>query len=218
MKRILGVVLILTIAQSLRAQSDSSFFEVGINTFRLFGVQRGLSQSAINPYMLHAEWSSGKFGVRAGVGYTFQSDNELPSTFNGNSSFRDDTTSRDIRLGLVLNRTIGNKWSLKFGADYFTNYRGREYNTVIRDVNGLLVESKISNWRKESGVGLFIFPQWHITPRISLATELNFLIAGTRSEQSTRSSDFPEFDTEVKKDGKYTALRPPTALFLLVRF
>lgn len=208
----------MIVGQMAFAQSDSSFFEIGVNAYRLIGVQRGLNQGVINPYMLHAEWSSGKFGVRAGVGYTFNSDTENPSSFNGNSSFKDDTTSRHIRLGVALNAGFSEKWSLRYGLDYFSAYMGREYNTVIRDVDGLLVESNIKNIRRESGVSIFMFPQWHITPRVSLATELSFLIAGTRSEQSTKSTDFPEFDTEVSKDGNYTAIRPPTALYLMIRF
>jgi hypothetical protein len=218
MTRNLILLILLVSALNASAQNDSSYIQVGINAARLVTLNRTIPDNILNPYLLNFEWGNGRIGGRFSSSYWSQSDSELPSSFNGNSEFSDDTISFDLRLGVFIERSLGKSWSVKWGADVFIAGRGREYNTVVRDVDGLLVESAITSTRSELGVGLSVIPEWHITPRITLATELNLLFAGTYSLNETTSSDFPEFNTKVEKQGNYRRMRPPTALFLSVRF
>ena len=209
---------ILVCAVSASAQQDSSYIQVGINTARLVTLNRTIQEDIFNPYLLNFEWGNGKIGGRFSASYWSQSDIEQPTSFNGNSEFSDDTVSLDLRLGVFIERSLGKSWSVKWGADVFISSRNRDFNTVVRDVDGLLVESAITSSRSETGGGLSVIPEWHITPRITLATELNLLFASTYSLSETTSSDFPEFNTKVEKLGSYIRMRPPTALFLSVRF
>ncbi|MFN8699999.1 MAG: hypothetical protein ACK500_01575 [Flavobacteriales bacterium] len=218
MRRNLLLFPLLVCAVSGFSQQDSSYIQVGINTARLVTMNRTIQEDIFNPYLLNFEWGNGKVGGRLSANYWSQTDTEKPSSFNGNSSFSDDTTSLDIRLGVFVERSLGKSWSVKWGADFFIAQRDRDYNTVVRDVDGLLVESAITSSRSETGGGLSVIPEWHITPRITLSTELNLLFAGTMSSSATTSSDFPEFNASVDKEGSYIRMRPPTALFLSVRF
>jgi len=218
MRTLLLASFAVLISLNTWAQSDSSYFEVGVNAFRLIGVPKATPAHLLNPYLLHAEFGNGKIGARFGLGMNFRSETEQPNATNGNSSFSDDTTSLDLRVGLVLAKNLSPRWSFKYGLDLFISSARRSYTSVVRDVDGLLVESTTESSRSETGGGLFVFPQFHITKRVSIATELNLLYASTLSEGSTTSSDFPEFNTVVSKEGSYFSLRPPTALFLIIRF
>jgi hypothetical protein len=218
MKKNLLLIAALACAMNGLAQQDSSYIQVGINTARLVTLNKSIPNDVLNPYLLNFEWGNGKIGGRLSANYWSRTDTEQPSSFNGNSSFTDDTTSLDLRLGIFVERSLGKSWSVKWGADFFIGQRNRDYNTVVRDVDGLLVESAITSSYSETGGGLSVIPEWHITPRVTLSTELNLLFAGTMSTSATTSSDFPEFNTSVDKDGSYVRMRPPTALFLSVRF
>lgn len=217
MKKTIGLIILLLTAAPLWSQQDSTYFQVGVNVMRLLTMNQPVSE-LWNPYQLHVEWGNGQVGARVSLNVVSTSETEEPSSFNGNTRFSDDSTSMDLRVGAFMERRLGKSWSTKFAADFFITNRDRAYNTVTRDVDGLLVKQDITSSRSEVGGSISLIPEWHITSRVTLSTELNLLLASTSSSTSTRSSDFPEFNSIVDKGGNYVRLRPPTALFLLVRF
>ena len=202
------------------AQNDSSYFDMGVNVFKLLPIPtlEDPARDFVGPYMLHMEAGLGKVGIRLGLGYYKNSDTELPSATNGNTEFDNDTLSTDIRFGLSVRSAIGKKWSLKYGADFVLGKRNRAFNTVLQDQNQIQSNVETEYDQSASGLGLFIFPQYHISPRVSIATELQFLLLSTKTTETLTNSTFPDFNSEISRTGSLQYLFPPASLYLLIRF
>ncbi|MEY3398652.1 MAG: hypothetical protein RL220_1246, partial [Bacteroidota bacterium] len=114
MKKIFCLVLLAFQLGTHAQKSDSSYFDIGVNTIRILNWDAG----DVSPYAIHAEYGFGRVSLRAGAGMYSQSVTELPNTFNGNSEFTSDTSSMNLRFGLAVRSAIGSRWSLKYGADF----------------------------------------------------------------------------------------------------
>ncbi|MDZ4752278.1 MAG: hypothetical protein SGI87_11725 [Flavobacteriales bacterium] len=213
-------LFLLSPLTSLFAQSDSSYFDIGVNSFQLLriGDNAVRNNEWMSPYVLHMEAGFGKVGIRVGLGFYQKSSTELPSAFNGNTGFDNDTSSTDLRIGLAFRTAIGNKWSLKYGADFVLSNRNHSFNTTIEDVDGNEIENTTEESFSSSGLGLFLFPQFHITPRMSVATEMQLLYLSDKISETVTSTNFPDFDSQKDVEGNRFFLRPPAALYLIMRF
>ncbi|MCC6601290.1 MAG: hypothetical protein IT223_11545 [Crocinitomicaceae bacterium] len=220
MRKCLPMLLLFLCFVSMKAQTDSNFFEAGINVIRLLQFNRGdaVSSSYWSPYFLTAEKKLGKVGIRTGWGFCSVKDFELASPSNGYANFKNDTSSVSGRLGLVFYAALSDNWSLKYGVDGIFSNSERVYNSVIQQVGGTQVESIHKNTWTEAGVSAFIFPQVHLAKRVSLGTELGIAYSGTKGKRSVTSSKFPEFDSHLNNEGSKFSLLPPSALFLMMRF
>lgn len=202
------------------AQKDSSYLELGLNVFPLLKtVQNGNSDLIINPYAFTAEYVvKSKFGIRAGVGFSSNSSEELPSITNGNTTFINDSSALDLRFGLFLNKKFGEKWTFKYGVDAIIEQRSSNSNTVFTNANNERIETENSNEFSGFGFAPFVFAQYHLSKNFSVGTELSFrFLNGTQNEVVT-SEVFPEFESETQKEITKNGILWPTALFLNIRF
>jgi hypothetical protein len=201
------------------AQKDSSFLEIGLNIFPVIrNVQSSESNMTINPYALTLENSFGKVGLRIGAGFYSSNDTENPSDFNGQNSFIRDTSSLDLRFGVVLYKNFNERWSLKYGADVVLANRSSESNTIFTNANN--VRHETLNTTDVAGVGVspFVFAQYHFSKNFSIGTELSFRYLTSDITFTRENTEFPEFDAETTRTKTDTELLFPTALFLIVRF
>ena len=225
MKKICIVLSILFSSLFFKAQSDSSYVEIGVNSIRLlqmgFGQTNALN-SNWNPYLLTLEGHYKRLGVRVGLGMTNFSQTELPGDANGQVKTKIDSISNDIRVGLNWEFALHKKWTFKLGVDYFTAKRLNSLTTEFVNENGLKVTSLMETDYRESGFSPVLFFQYHITPRVSLGTELMWRISGfTRIDSdNTTISDNGSSNIEIIRqyDGTKRAIMMPTALFLIARF
>ncbi|MFM9985321.1 MAG: hypothetical protein ACKVOK_08830 [Flavobacteriales bacterium] len=225
MKKILVALAILTSSTFTNAQSDSNYVEIGVNSIRLLQMgigQTNASNSNWNPYLLTLEGHYKRLGVRVGLGMTNFSQTELPGDANGKVETNIDTTSSDIRVGLNWEFALHKKWTFKLGVDYFTAKRLNRLSTEFVNENGLKVTNSMEMEYTENGVSPAFFFQYHITPRVSLGTELLVRISGfTRIDSDiTTFSDSGSSNTELIRlyDGTKRSIMMPTALFLTARF
>lgn len=212
--------LFLLAPLSLFAQNDSSYFDIGMNAFKILPIPKleDPARNYVGPYMLHIEAGFGKLGIRLGLGYYKNSDTELPSASNGNTEFDNDTLSTDLRIGLSVRSELGKKWSLKYGADFVLGKRNRAFNTVLQDQNQIQSNVETEYDQSATGLGLFIFPQYHISPRVSIATELQLLLLSTKSTETLTNSTFPDFNSEISSEGNLRYIFAPASLYLILRF
>lgn len=220
MKKILVLTGFLCGFLFSNAQKDSSFFELGLNVFPILkNVSQGNSDLKINPYALTAEYKfNGILGLRAGVGYHASSSNEQPSLTNGNNNFIRDTSSMDLRFGLVLHKNFNEKWSLKYGVDAVIEKRSSSDNTIFTNVNGQRNETLSTFQYDGFGVAPFVFAQYHFSGNFSIGTELSFRFVSGNSNRKTENTEFPDFNTEASVEHTDNGVLWPTALFLIVRF
>lgn len=202
------------------SQKDSSYLELGLNVFPLIKtIQSGSSDLMINPYAFTAEYVvKSKFGVRAGVGFSSNSTEELPSLTNGNNTFINDTSSMDLRFGLFLNKKMGEKWTIKYGVDAVIENRSGSENTIFTDASNQRNETLVAREYSGFGVAPFLFAQYHLSKSFSVGTELSFRFINGSASRKTENTQFPDFNTELKEESTSNTILWPTALFLNIRF
>lgn len=219
MKRKLFVAIFALCSISGFTQTDSTFFEVGVNAVPVFrSIQKENSNIEYSPYTLTLEKKFGKIGVRAGFGYSSDSFTELAGETNGNTEFSVDTASMDVRLGLVFYKDFKKSFSIKYGVDGIISNQSKEYNTLFIDEIG--EEREVLNTTTSKGVGVspFIFFQYHITPNFSLGTELSVRLLSANMEEKQESTETPGFNSSTSYTNSSFSVVPPSALFLIVRF
>lgn len=219
MKRTFILFVFLCCATIVKAQQDSSFFEIGINAFRLVDrIGGGSNNQNINPYLFTAEYSFGKIGLRAGAGIDKMSRENLPAPVNGNTTLTADSNYTNLRFGLVYYKNLTAKWSMKTGIDYMSAKEEKSVETSFPDPNEGTITNLLESTRKESGISPFFHIQYHVSPRVSLGTELLCNITSWKQTDTSSNSQFPITDTEQEQQGKSFVFQAPSALFLSVRF
>lgn len=219
MKKSITLIICLWSAIITQAQQDSSFFEVGINAFRLVDrVSGGSDRSNINPYLFTAEYSFGKIGIRTGLDINNMSRKDLPAPVNGNTTLTADSSYSNMRFGLVYYKNLTSRWSMKTGIDYIMATQKSSVETSFPDPNQVDVVNLLEATRKESGISPFFYVQYHLSPRVSLGTELLCNITSWKRTETSSNSQFPITDTKREQEGSSFVFMAPSALFLSVRF
>ena len=217
-KTLIAAVLFGTSLTSI-AQSDSSFVEVGMNVVPVFrSMQKENSDFPYSPYALTLEKKFKSIGLRLGAGYYSDSFNELAGISNGNTDFVIDTTTLDIRFGLVFYKNFKSNFSIKFGVDGVISNASKSYNTMFIDETGEPREIKNSLESKGVGVAPFFFAQYHFTPNFSIGTEVSARLLSSNIEDVQTSTEEPGFNSTISSTQKTFTILPPTALFLIARF
>lgn len=218
MKKPFIFLLLLGLTTFTRAQSDTAFFEIGINAFRLVDRIGNSNTKNINPYLFTAEYSFGKIGLRAGAGIDRFSRKDLPAPVNGNTTLTADSSYSDFRFGLVYYKNLTSRWSMKAGIDYVTGTDKGSIETSFPDPNGKTITNLVEFERKESGVSPFVFLQYHFSSRVSIGTEILCNITSWKRTESSKNSEFPSTNTNKEQEGKSFVIQAPSALFLSIRF
>ncbi|MFO0360060.1 MAG: hypothetical protein ACK50N_06140 [Flavobacteriales bacterium] len=201
------------------AQKDSSFFEIGLNVFPVIrNYNSAESDITLNPYALQLEKSFGKFGLRVGAGYRSIENTEEPSDFNGQNTFVQDTSTMDLRLGVVLYKNFNEKWSIKYGVDAIVANRSSNSNTIFVNANNIRHETTNNTESSGFGVAPFIFAQYHFSKNFSIGTEMSFRYLNNEISTVRENTEFPEFNAEINRTKTEVELLFPTALFVIVRF
>lgn len=209
------------LAQTNKVNTDSSFFEIGINTIallRTFPAAENPVPSLINPFQLTLDGSFGHLGIRIGAGYQAHRTSELPSqTANSNTEFTRDTVQSHFRIGLGYYKNLTPKWSLRAGVDArFHTYEASSNSFFVTETGEDVNTTNITTIRQR-GASPFFFLQYHIGQRVSLATELSFLFS-TYTFTENIESDLTEFSSTLIREETLNRLEAPTALYLIVRF
>lgn len=222
MKRFFALLIFVLTLNASQAQSDSVYVEVGMNAMRL--VTLGWNNNTQpnpdiwNPYLFTLELGVKNIGVRMGASVFNYTNAELPVPMKGNTRSDNDSARKDVRVGLFYNYSPDDKWSFKFGVDYFAATTEVKSKTEFKEhTTNFLVIQDFTSTRKESGFAPFINAQYHITPRVSVGTELLWRI-GTFTENQLETDTASPVDKEQKYEGKKNYMIPPTALFLTMRF
>ena len=218
MKKLILSLAAACLFLNVSAQSDSAYFEVGLNVIKLtnfLGVADEPSQQDVwNPYTLTANFGRNRLLLRSGFGYTslYNSENSLE-----NVSF--DTTSKamDFRVGFGRDFIISSKWNLKLGVDYFMANRTSIYEANFKDQNGEIIANKRDITYREKGVEPFLFVQYNFMRRVSIGTELLFRISSYRNiDKNTSNGNTNQIVKEYS--GAKRILMAPSALFVQIRF
>jgi hypothetical protein len=158
------------------------------------------------------------FGLRAGVGFNNSFDTQLPDTNEGTPEIETTTNAMNFRLGYVGYRPLASKWQLKYGADVFYWNTKLDITTITTDFFGNQQTAQAMSATNEYGLSPFLFLQWNINDRLSLATEVLASVSFANDLVQEENSQFPEFnDTDESNRIAYNIL-PPTALFLIFRW
>jgi len=162
-----------------RAQTDSAYVEAGINAMRLltFGnaPQVNPNSDVWNPYLFTLEGGIKNFGLRFGFARSKHEETVLPVDINGNNRIDTDTSSSNIRIGLFYSYNPDHRWSFKIGVDYYsfkTNYTSTSEFIAVATQEEVIQET--TREYRETGFSPFINAQYHVTPRVSIGTELLF--------------------------------------------
>jgi len=221
MKRVLVLLVAIMAMNVSRAQTDSGYVEVGMNAMRLltFGQnpQANSNSDVWNPYLFTLEGGIKKFGLRVGFARTNHEHTVFPVDINGNNRVDTDSSSSNIRVGFFYSYNPDEKWSFKVGVDYYsfkTKYYNRSEFIAVEDQ--ALVVQETTNEYKEAGIAPFINAQYHLTPRVSLGTELLFRNGNYTQDILGNDSTSP-LDVVRKFEGKRSYFILPTALFLTFR-
>ena len=221
MKKTLLLLTVLISSIIGQAQSDSSYFELGLNAIKLtnfLGIADDASnQDDWNPYMLTANYGRNKLALRCGMGYTSTFRVEEPTDANGQSTFDTTAKTMDFRFGVGREFSISPKWTFRMGLDYFVANRFSSYEAKFKDHNGELIENVREISYNEKGVAPFLFIQYNFNSRVSCGTELLYrMSAYTMSDKDTSSGN----STQINKDysGAKRHLMAPSALFIQIRF
>lgn len=218
MKKILVFLLSTTSSIFSIAQKDSSFFEIGMNAATvLHSFDDENNRFELSPYFLTLEKSFGKVGLRSGFGLLSDQSEQLASPSNGNTNFNIDTSSVDIRLGLVFYKNLNDKWSLKYGLDGIISNQSTSRNTVFTNTEGQESETISSLDYNGVGVAPFLFAQYHFSKNVSIGTEIGFRWLNKTITKKDVNSQFPEFNENLETTKASLSLLAPTALFLIIR-
>ncbi len=220
-KKFLALCLAIASFNVSRAQSDSAYAEVGINAMRLltFGnaPQATTNPEAWNPYLFTLEGGVKNFGVRVGFSRFKHDHTVFPVDINGNDRIDTDSSSANVRIGLFYSYNPDEKWSFKIGVDYYSfNTKFYERREFIQQDDQKLAIHETTHDYKETGFAPFINAQYHITPRVSLGTELLFK-NGNYKQNVDGTSTISPLDVSRKFEGKRSYFVLPTALFLTFR-
>lgn len=220
MKKLIIALAAFVMSFSSNAQSDSLYLDLGVNAIRL--VNFGMNNSALdydvwNPYMLTANVNYKRLGLRVGLGLRSGTRNELPTDANGKTTVLMDTSRVDLRIGLGWEVALAPKWTFKFGADYFTASESNLFETEFTNENNEKVITTHEVLMDEKGISPFVAVQYHITPRVSLGTELLWRMSSYTSSNSD-TSNLNDADIVRKYEGNKSLIMAPTALFLNFRF
>lgn len=220
MKKLLLVAVTYCFMQVSHAQSDSTYFEVGMNAIRLvrLGMDNGeIDSEKWNPYMFTCNLGVKRLNLRFGVGYESMFRRELPSSANGQTTSDTTYIKSDVRLGLGWEIGMGKKWDVKLGADFIMARRASVFTTTFINDADVAIENKLEYTLRERGISPFIFLQYHINKRVSLGTEILWRFSGytmTEIDNSNLNSTV----LERRYEGTKRLLQAPTALFVNVRF
>lgn len=217
MKHFLGAIIFSCASLFGSAQKDSSFVEVGMNVIPIIKNFNN-SNWEVSPYMLQLEGSTGKVGLRVGLGLNSINFTELAGPTNGNVESNIDSSTVDLRFGLVLYKNFSPKWSLKYGIDGIISNSNSSRNDFFTNSLGTEIETIRSTSSKGFGVGAFLFAQYHISNHFSVGTELSFRTITSQIEIKDTNSEFPEFDSLINRENRQVGVLAPTSLFLIIRF
>jgi opacity protein-like surface antigen len=229
MKKLFFTLCVLCSALSNSAQSDSVYVDLGMNVIRIVNIGMGsqnLNYDVWNPYMLTANACYKRLGLRLGVGYRDNSRTELPTDPNGMTTTESDTSRLDFRVGLGWEVALAPKWSFKFGMDYFRAKEESTFETKFVNENNDAVVTNRQVLMEQKGFSPFGYIQYHISPRVSIGTEILWRFSTYTINDSEISTLTPEnaavkpTESEVvrKYEGNKKGVMAPTALFLNVRF
>lgn len=220
-KRFLALVITVFSLNAANAQTDSAYVEFGINAMRLltFGnaPQATTNPEAWNPYLFTLEGGIKNFGVRVGFSRFKLNHTVFPVDINGNHRIDTDSSNTNMRIGLFYSYNPDEKWSFKIGVDYYSyNTKFFERSEFIQQTSQAEVIQETTREYKETGFAPFINAQYHITPRVSLGTELLFK-NGNYNQNIDGSNTTSPLDVSRKFEGKRSYFVLPTALFLTFR-
>jgi hypothetical protein len=219
MKKTLLIIGFACLSILTSAQKDSAFFEIGLNIFPVLrNYNSSESDISLNPYALQLEKSFGKFGLRVGAGFRSIENTEEPSDFNGQNTFFQDTSTFDMRFGVVLYKNFNEKWSIKYGVDAVLANRSSNSNTIFVNANNIRHETTNTTESSGFGVAPFIFAQYHFSKNFSIGTEMSFRYLNNDITIVRENTEFPEFNAEIIRTKTELELLFPTALFVIVRF
>jgi hypothetical protein len=220
MKKLLLLISAACLFLNVRAQSDSAYFEVGMNAIRLvkMGVGNGEVESdKWNPYMFTCNLGIKRISLRFGVGYESVFRRELPSSANGQTSSDTSFIKSDMRFGLGWEIGLGKKWDVRLGADFITAQRTSAFTSKFMGEANVAIENKLENVVRERGVSPFIFLQYHVTRRVSLGTEILWRFSSYTIVE-TDDSNLNSTTLVRNFEGNKRFLQAPSALFVSVRF
>lgn len=220
MKRFFVLALTVFTLNVANAQRDSGYVEVGFNAMRLitFGQnpQANSNTDLWNPYLFTLEGGMKNFGLRVGFSKYSYTNTQLPVELHGYARYDNDTSSADFRIGLFYNVNLEDKWTLKLGVDYFTAKTETLEKAEFKEL-GKDEITKETNITKETGVAPFVNLQYHISPRVSIGTELLWRIS-TYKTNWLATDTRTDFNVDENFEGKKNFIMAPTALFLTFRF
>ena len=220
MKKLVLLFFALCHFSFLKSQSDSVYFDLGVNAIKIIHLgmaDRDVDTDRWNPYMFTASLGVKRVAVRFGMGYESMVRQELPTLANGEIAVDTASLSADYRLGAGWEFGLGNKWSLRLGADFIWSRRNSTIETKFTNDAGSLVENKRELLYSERGASPFIYMQYHVTPRISIGTELLWRFT-KYSFSDVDKSNLNSADLLREYSGVKRILQGPTALFINARF
>lgn len=216
--RTLGLTFFLVFfVQLAKAQGE---WQIGLNAAPLSRQFFSLSDEplATNPYVLIAEYKAARCGFRAGIGLNNVWDKQQPDAVEGTPEIIRAQNAMNFRLGVVKYRPLAEKWQLSYGLDtYYWNTR-ENITTISTDFFGQQYTATAKTVSNELGISPFVFLQWNVSSRLSLATELLGTLGFANNLIQEENEQFPQFnDTDETVTIKYNILAP-TALYLIYRW
>ena len=220
MKKLVLLLLALSHFSFLKSQSDSVYFEMGVNAIKIIHLgmaDRDLDADRWNPYMFTANLGVKRVAIRFGLGYESMVRQELPTPANGEIAVDTSLVRADYRYGAGWELGLGDKWSVRVGMDFIWSRRSSVIETRFTDISGNLVENSRELLYSERGVSPFIYMQYYVTPRISIGTELLWRLT-KYSLSDLDVSNLNSADLKWEYSGLKRILQAPTALFINARF
>ncbi len=220
MKKLLFTLSVLALSLFSKAQDDTSYVDVGVNVIRILNMGIGaqnLDYDVWNPYMFTIDGHYKRIGLRIGYGGRSVTNTELPTLANGATTFEMDTLRRDFRIGLNWDIHLSSDWTCKFGVDYITTKEIKRNSAEFTNEAGTKIITEHKVQRDELGISPFIYMQYHISPRVSIGTELLWRITSFTISDND-NSNLNEAKIERNYEGTRRNVMAPTALFLNVRF
>jgi len=223
MKKSLFTIIALMAIGTVRAQiaqTDSNYVEVGVNTLRVVSIlidDKPTDFDVWNPYLFTLEGHVKRLGIRGGFGQDARKVEQIPTAANGKVRVKTDTSRVDYRIGLDWEFHLHRRWSVRFGVDYFAAKTTSNMETEFLNEDNVEVKTIREIKTMEKGLEPFAYFQYHITPRISLGTELLWRVSSSTTDDID-SNSLNEDVLERKFEGKKRIVMAPTALFLCARF
>jgi len=220
MKKLLLAFVACCLIRNAQAQSDSTYFEVGMNAVRL--LRLGMANEVIdsdrwNPYMFTCNLGVKRLSLRFGLGYESVFRRELPTSANGQTSSDTSSIKSDVRFGLGWEIGLGKKWDVKLGADFIAARRHSAFTSKFTSEADVAVENRLETTMREGGISPFIFLQYHITKNVSVGTEVLWRFSSYTMVE-TDNSNLNSAVLERNYEGRKRFLQAPSALFVSVRF